>query len=155
QELLSWVNAQGGDSAPFGFRTLAVLDREEYGWMEFAAAEPCQTPAEVARFHERLGGLLAVLYALAATDCHYENLIAAGEHPVVVDLESLFHPQIQRGKQARPHEDLRSQFALHSVLRVGLLPFQIGQRDGFEGVDISGVAAVAGQPTPEKVIQWA
>ncbi len=151
QDLLAWVNAQGGHR---GFRTLAVLDRGEYGWMEFAAAEPCQSPAEVARFHERLGGLLAVLYALAATDCHYENLIAAGEHPVVVDLESLFHPQIRRGRQAKPQEDLRSQFALHSVLRVGLLPFQVGQGDDFEGVDISGVSAVAGQPTPEKVIQW-
>ncbi|HSS48176.1 MAG TPA: type 2 lanthipeptide synthetase LanM, partial [Thermoanaerobaculia bacterium] len=154
QELLAWVNAQGGDFRDLGFRTLAVLDRGDHGWMEFAAAEPCHSPADVARFHERLGGLLAVLYSLAATDCHYENLIAAGEHPVVVDLESLFHPQIQRGKQARPHEELRSQFALHSVLRVGLLPFQAGQDDDFEGVDISGVAAVAGQPTPDKVIQW-
>lgn len=154
QELLAWVNAQEGDFSPLGFRTLAVLDRGDHGWMEFAAAEPCHTPAQVARFHERLGGLLAVLYSLAATDCHYENLIAAGEHPAVIDLESLFHPQIQRGKQARPHEELRSQFALHSVLRVGLLPFQVGQGDGFEGVDISGVAAVAGQPTPDKVIQW-
>ena len=154
QQLLTWVNGQDGDFAGLGFRTLAVLDRGDHGWMEFAAADPCQTPAEVARFHERLGGLLAVLYCLAATDCHYENLIAAGEHPVVVDLESLFHPQIQRGKRARPHEELRSQFALHSVLRVGLLPFQVGQDDGFEGVDISGVAAVAGQPTPQKVIQW-
>ena len=24
-----------------------------------------------------------------------DNLIAAGEHPVLVDLESLFHPQVQ------------------------------------------------------------
>ncbi len=153
QELLAWVNGAGGDR---GFRTLAVLDRGEYGWMEFAAAAPCESRQEVARFHERLGGLLALLYALAATDCHYENLIAAGEHPVVVDLESLFHPQIQRGRRTRPREDLRSQFALHSVLRVGLLPFQVGQGEGedFVGVDISGVAAVAGQPTPQKVIQW-
>jgi type 2 lantibiotic biosynthesis protein LanM len=154
QELLTWVNAQEGDFNPLGFRTLSVLDRGDHGWMEFAAAEPCHSQEEVARFHERLGGLLAVLYSLAATDCHFENLIAAGEHPVVIDLESLFHPQIQRGKQARPHEELRSQFALHSVLRVGLLPFQVGQGDDFEGVDISGVAAVAGQPTPDKVIQW-
>ena len=157
QGLLAWVNAQDG---PLGFRTLAVLagdEDNEHGWMEFAAAEPCSSPAEVARFHERLGGLLAVLYSLAATDCHYENLIAAGEHPVVIDLESLFHPQIQRiqrGKEERPSEEIRAQFALHSVLRVGLLPFQIGQDDTFEGVDISGVAAVAGQPTPQKVIQW-
>ncbi|MFL6234704.1 MAG: type 2 lanthipeptide synthetase LanM family protein [Thermoanaerobaculia bacterium] len=150
QELLAWIHGLGGP----GFRTLGVLDRGDHGWMEFAAFEPCRSQEEVARFHERLGGLLAVLYALAATDCHHENLIAAGEHPVVVDLESLFHPQIQRGKRTRANEDLRSQFALHSVLRVGLLPFQVGQRDGFAGVDISGVAAIDGQPTPEKVIQW-
>lgn len=151
QELLAWVNAQEGHP---GFRTLAVLDAGDHGWMEFVAAGTCRSREEVARFHERLGGLLAVLYSLAATDCHYENLIAAGEHPVVVDLESLFHPQIQRGSRPRPQEDLRSQFALHSVLRVGLLPFQAGQSDDFEGTDISGVAAVAGQPSPQKVIQW-
>jgi type 2 lantibiotic biosynthesis protein LanM len=151
QELLTWID-EAADLP--GFRTLGVLDRGDHGWMEFAAAEPCRSREEVARFHERLGGLLAVLYALAATDCHYENLIAAGEHPVVVDLESLFHPQLQRGKRTRPTEDLRAQFALHSVLRVGLLPFQVGQEEGFAGVDISGVAAVDGQPTPEKVIQW-
>jgi type 2 lantibiotic biosynthesis protein LanM len=150
QELLTWINSLGGP----GLRTLGVLDRGDHGWMEFAAFEPCRSSEEVARFHERLGGLLAVLYALAATDCHHENLIAAGEHPVVVDLESLFHPQIQRGPRTRPNEDLRSQFALHSVLRVGLLPFQVGQGDDFAGVDISGVAAIDGQPTPEKVIQW-
>ena len=150
QDLLAWINSLDGP----GLRTLGVLDRGDHGWMEFAPFEPCRSPEEVARFHERLGGLLAVLFALAATDCHHENLIAAGEHPVVVDLESLFHPQVQRGKGTRPKEDLRSQFALHSVLRVGLLPFQVGGGDGFAGVDISGVAAIDGQPTPEKVIQW-
>jgi type 2 lantibiotic biosynthesis protein LanM len=157
QELLAWVNATADPQATPEdptFRTLAVLDRGGHGWMEFAAAAPCASREEVARFHERLGGLLAVLYALAATDCHYENLIAAGGHPVVVDLEALFHPQIQRGGEPRPAADLRSQLALHSVLRVGLLPFQVGVEDGFEGVDISGVSAVGGQPTPQKVVQW-
>jgi type 2 lantibiotic biosynthesis protein LanM len=151
QELLAWVNAEGDH---LGFRTLAVLDRGDHGWMEFATADPCSSREEVARFHERLGGLLAILYGLAATDCHYENLIAAGEHPVVVDLESLFHPQIQRGSRTRPQEELRSQFALHSVLRVGLLPFQIGGGEDIAGIDISGVSAVGGQQTPRKVIQW-
>ena len=151
QDLLAWINAQGDHG---GFRTLTVIDGGDHGWMEFAAAEPCSSEAEVVRFHERLGGLLAVLYSLSATDCHYENLIAAGEHPVVVDLESLFHPQIQRAGRPRPHEELRSHFALHSVLRVGLLPFRIGQGEDSEGVDISGVSEVAGQPTPQKVIQW-
>jgi type 2 lantibiotic biosynthesis protein LanM len=151
QEILDWVNGEEGHP---GFRTLAVLDRDGHGWMEFATADPCSSREEVARFHERLGGLLAVLYSLAATDCHYENLIAAGEHPVVVDLESLFHPQIQRGSRTRPQAELRSNFALHSVLRVGLLPFQIGGGEDAAGIDISGVSAVGGQRTPRKVIQW-
>jgi type 2 lantibiotic biosynthesis protein LanM len=154
QELLAWVNATAEAPDEPTFRTLSVLDRGGHGWMEFAAAAPCASRQEVARFHQRLGGLLAVLYALAATDCHYENLIAEGGHPVVVDLEALFHPQIQRGGEPRPAADLRSQLALHSVLRVGLLPFQVGVEDGFEGVDISGVSAVGGQPTPQKVVQW-
>jgi class II lanthipeptide synthase len=44
QELLTWVNAQEGDFSPLGFRTLAVLDQGDHGWMEFAAAEPCHSP---------------------------------------------------------------------------------------------------------------
>ena len=38
------------------------------------------------RFYERQGGYLALLYMLQATDFHHENLIAAGEHPVLLDL---------------------------------------------------------------------
>ena len=34
------------------------------------------------RFYRREGSLLAVLYVLAATDVHFENIVAAGEDPV-------------------------------------------------------------------------
>ena len=36
--------------------------------------------------------LQCVLYALDSTDCHMGNLIACSEHPVFVDLETLFQP---------------------------------------------------------------
>lgn len=150
QEVLAWLNRRG-DHPPW--RTLAVLDRGEYGWMEFVAAAPCAEPADVARFHRRLGGLLALLYALEATDCHFENLIAAADQPVVVDLESLFHPAGLR--EAAAQAGAASRTIGGSVLRVGLLPFQVGQSDEFAGIDLSGVAEVAGQPTPQKVLQWA
>src|SRR5262249_48799495 len=91
QELLRWLNARG-DHPPF--RILTVLDRGSYGWVEYVAARDCTSPEEVGRFYERQGGYLALLYALEATDFHYENLIAAGEHPVLIDLESLFHPRL-------------------------------------------------------------
>ncbi len=71
-----------------------MADRGAYGWTEFVEAQACDTPEQVQRFYERQGGYLALLYFLEATDFHLENLIAAGEHPVLVDLEALFHPRV-------------------------------------------------------------
>ena len=93
QRLLDWLNERGARPR---FRMLAVLDRGAYGWMEFVRATGCHSQGEVRRFYERQGGYLAILYALEATDFHYENLIADGEHPVLLDLETLFHPRIEK-----------------------------------------------------------
>src|SRR5262249_16686647 len=75
QELLKWVNERA--CCPV-FRTLNLLDRGAYGWVEFVAAEACTSTSEVQRFYERQGAYLALLYALEAIDFHSENLIAAG-----------------------------------------------------------------------------
>jgi type 2 lantibiotic biosynthesis protein LanM len=151
QDLLDWLNERGDHPA---FRTLRVLDRGDHGWVEFVEAGGCAAAGEVALYHRRLGGQLALLHALEATDFHYENLIAAGDQPVLVDLESLFHPRVPRPETKRPDERLANRELERSVLRVGLLPFRIGESDDFEGADISGVARVAGQQTPHPVIQW-
>src|SRR5262249_14693 len=91
QQLLPWLNGHG-DPPPF--RILKVLERGSYGWVEFVAVQGCASAAEVRRFYERQGGYLALLYALEAIDFHSENLVAAGEGPVLLDLEALFHPHI-------------------------------------------------------------
>jgi len=151
QDVLAWLNATGGLPP---FRTLQVLDRGEHGWMEYVASGDCASRQEVALYHRRLGGLLAVLYVLEATDCHFENLIAAGDQPVVVDLEALFHPRMEPRETPRPDERLAGHLLAESVLRIGLLPFRVSDGDGIPGADLSGVAIVAGQPTPQPVIQW-
>jgi type 2 lantibiotic biosynthesis protein LanM len=150
QELLEWLNERAGWSP---FRTLRVLDRPDYGWVEFVAAGGCSSSAELTRFYERQGAYLAVLYALEATDFHFENLIAAGEHPVLPDLEALFHPRIDRA-DLRQAEALAGNAIAHSMARVGLLP-QLGWGSGAaDGVDLSGLGSVAGQLTPRPVPQW-
>ena len=63
------------------------------------------------RFYRRAGALLALLYAVRASDCHYENLIACGEHPVLIDTETLVQPQLRTDRRRA-----------HSVLECGLLP---------------------------------
>lgn len=151
QELLDWLGRHGVEP---GWRRLGVLDRGSHGWMEFVAAEPCADLAGVRRFHLRLGGLLAVLYLLEASDCHFENLIAAGEHPVLVDLETLFHPHPPAPTDLAPELVALTGALSHSVLRVGLLPFRVGAEEGFAGADVSGLGKVEGDLTPDPVPQF-
>lgn len=151
QELLTWLNERGNHPP---FRTLKVLDRNTYGWVEFIAAQACHSTEELERFYQRQGGYLALLYAIEATDFHFENLIAAGEHPVLIDLESLFHPY--SGEiDGQASIFLASKTMTYSVLRVGLLPQRIWANAESEGVDISGLGAVAGQMSPNATPSWA
>jgi type 2 lantibiotic biosynthesis protein LanM len=151
QQLLKWLDRRG-DHPPF--RVLKILDRGSHGWAEFVHARPCASPDDVARYHVRLGGLLAVLYAVGAVDFHFENLIADADQPVAVDLESLFHPRIPRRESESPDERLAGRLLGESVLRAGLLPFRVGQQEGFAGSDVSGVASVAGTLSPNRMLHW-
>jgi type 2 lantibiotic biosynthesis protein LanM len=151
QELLAWLEARGMAEP---LRRLAVLDRGDYGWMEHVDARGCAGEEEVRRYHRRLGGLLAILHAVAATDIHFENLIACGDQPVPIDLETLFHPAPPHPDPQRADERIASYALSRSVLRIGLLPFRAGESGDFEGIDLSGVASVAGQPSPDRALHW-
>jgi type 2 lantibiotic biosynthesis protein LanM len=150
QELLTWLNGRGDHPA---FRTLTILDRGPYGWTEFVTAQGCTSSDGVQRFYECQGGYLALLYVLEATDFHSENLIAAGEHPVLIDLEALFHPRIGAIDPKQADQFAGSRLS-YSVMRVGLLPQRRGSNAESEGIDISGLGGEAGQLTPEGVPYW-
>jgi len=137
QELLTWFNTK---SELLQFRTLQILDRGSYGWVEFAHASSCETSAAVESFYQRLGGLLALLHAIQGTDFHAENLIAVGENPVLIDLESLFHPHPVAPNSPNSVLPARQEMG-KSVLRVGLLP----QPQAIAG-DAVDVSAIGGNP---------
>src|SRR5262249_28480731 len=124
QDLLAWLDRH---RAPANLRTFRVLDRGDYGWVEFVQAQPCHRPAELGSYHQRLGALLAILHMAGAVDFHFQNLVAAGEQPVAVDLESLFHPALPLAESAPADERLAAKALGESVLRVGLLPFRVGE----------------------------
>src|SRR5579885_721093 len=150
QQLLTWLNEHGAQPA---FRTMKLLARDGYGWSEFINAYSCTSQEEVARFYERQGSYLALLYALNATDCHVENLIAAGEDPFLVDLEALFHPQVGGGDPTQPYY-LGMAAMDQSVFRVGLLPYRIWSNKDTIGVDLSGLGGHEGQMTPNALPKW-
>ncbi|HWN41087.1 MAG TPA: type 2 lanthipeptide synthetase LanM family protein [Thermoanaerobaculia bacterium] len=142
QELLAWLNDRGdrGGVPPLG--CLKILDRGSYGWMEHVAAHPCETPDKVERFHERQGAWVALFYVLEATDFHHENLIAAGEHPIPIDLETLFQPELADQTASGPGYVPTA----HTVLRSGLLPRQFGANAKAKtGLDLTGMGGTGGQ----------
>jgi len=146
--LLEWCNTQ---DIRCKFLQVGLVDRGTYGWMEYVEAKDPQSRREVERFYYRLGALLAVLHLLNATDCHFENVIAHGEHPVFIDTETLFHAP----SKAPPNAPVRAflqQVGEHTVLRVGLLPqrFWAGKKEG--GIDLSAVGGSSGQLTPGEVL---
>jgi type 2 lantibiotic biosynthesis protein LanM len=139
QALLAWLDGRQPGPAPgLAFRTFQVIDRGRYGWVETVPHRPCSTPEEVERFYGRQGANLAVLHALGGTDMHADNIIASGEHPVVVDAEALFDTRPAGG--AVPERA--------SVLRIGLLPHGAD-------TDLSGLGGAGGQLSVVPVAAWA
>lgn len=143
QEMLSWLNDRTGGLT---FRTLAILDCGSHGWMEFVAAENCESMDGIQRFYERQGGYLAIVHLLNGTDFHCENVIANGENPVLVDLETLFHPHMPRGRPGGHGIDPEGWET--SVLRTGLLPTPLRLSAEAPPLDRSGLGAPQSQITP-------
>ncbi len=81
------------DGCPLTPRFPRLLDCGDHGWSEAVAENP-PDGAAAATFFLRLGALAALIGACGGTDCHRENIVAAGEHPVLVDAEPLLHPRI-------------------------------------------------------------
>ncbi|HEX2831670.1 MAG TPA: type 2 lanthipeptide synthetase LanM family protein [Thermoanaerobaculia bacterium] len=148
QQLLGWLNERGWTPS---FRQLAVLDRGLYGWMEMVHTGPCADEAALQRFMERQGGYLALLYALDGTDFHHENLLASGEQPILIDLETLFQPWLTTRDlheiERTPGAPLRN-----TVLRPNLLPERWYGDKNNPGVDLSGLTAAEGQLTPRPML---
>ena len=139
-QFLDWCNSH---SASLPFKVLQVLNRSTHGWVEYVESLPCEDEAAAQRFYQRAGMLLCLIHALEGTDCHNENLIASGEHPVLVDMETLLH---HRAKTMSANKSdamaLVAQHLAESVLRTILLP-QWGMLPNDQlALDLSGLGGV-------------
>jgi type 2 lantibiotic biosynthesis protein LanM len=150
QQFVAWL-AERGFEPPL--QILRVLDRGDYGWTERVDRRDCNTKDQVKRFYVRLGGYLALVYLLGGTDFHLENIIACGEHPVLVDLETALHPRPLLRDQTI--NDIQARALLDSVMSTGLLPQRYWGEDEFGGVELSGLG---GEPDQQDVVEtrlWA
>ncbi|KAB8330745.1 type 2 lantipeptide synthetase LanM [Scytonema tolypothrichoides VB-61278] len=160
-QLLSWCNQHFvltlHPVVLHPFKIIKVIDCKTHGWMEYVEHLPCEDEAAAQRYYQRVGMLLCLVYLLQGNDCHQENLIACGEHPVLVDLETLLHPY---AREVNPTEEVGAQSLANeqlfedSVLRTGLLPRWEFGADGGKAHDISGLGGFGEQEIPIRIQKW-
>ncbi|MDO4338237.1 MAG: type 2 lanthipeptide synthetase LanM [Eubacteriales bacterium] len=102
------------------YKKVQYLSRDTYGWEENVENRSCKTKEEVDRYYFRMGIHLFIGYALSATDLHGENIVAHGEHPVIVDMETFpgYFIQTEEGSADRKTETILA----GSVIHTGMLP---------------------------------
>jgi len=147
---------QGRNDDIIDFRILKILSRDSYGWIEFVEQKSCSNENQARRFYLRAGMLLCLLYMLGATDCHSENLIANGEYPVLVDLETVMQHQVSsnEGISEKSAALIAHNHLQDSVLRTGLLPFWEFRPGNSTAYDYSAFGNTYSQTTREPVPIW-
>jgi type 2 lantibiotic biosynthesis protein LanM len=156
-DLLTWCNTSGL-TAP-RLKPLRVLNRGNHGWMEYAEHTSCATQQEVEDYYRRAGMLLCLLYVLGGTDMHYSNVIACGEHPLLIDLETVttpgYLPQMwSAGLLAHSPQSEVSDCLWHTVLRTSLLPEWSPSGEANHACDISGLGGVEGHTHTHPHRRW-
>ncbi|MGH6770255.1 MAG: type 2 lanthipeptide synthetase LanM family protein [Xanthobacteraceae bacterium] len=121
-DLVERLNADG---APVELKAARTLVRDSYGWTEFVDHIGCSDAHGCKRFFRRAGAWLALFYCFSGTDLHQENIVAAGDHPVPIDLEMMLQAIPGRTKTEDSEADAfeaAMETVANSVLVVGLLP---------------------------------
>ncbi|WP_069812283.1 type 2 lanthipeptide synthetase LanM family protein [Streptomyces sp. TP-A0874] len=146
-EVVGWLNTK---VPGLGLRTPRSVRGEGYGWLEFVEHRWCASVTEADRFYRRQGALLALLYAVDGADMHYENVIASGDQPVLVDAETLLHSGLPAARTAGP--DPAADALESSVHRTCLLPHLLIGEHG--ALDISALGRAEGGAYPSEGIRW-
>jgi type 2 lantibiotic biosynthesis protein LanM len=151
-QLLTWLNEQG---CPLPQRNLQVLNCGNHGWVEYVEPLPCEDKAQLQRHYQRAGMLLCLTYVLDAIDCHHENVIACGEHPLLIDAETLMqHRSKESLEKMQNAQELAFNQINHSVQRTAFLPaWHFGGEDNYN-FDFSGLGSQVQKPWLYKGFKW-
>ena len=151
-KVVEWLNSSNELEQ---LKIVKTLDKGSYGWVEFIEPHECSSPEQVSQFYKRIGQLIFLVYLFEGTDCHYENIIASGDQPVIIDLETLFQPELNfKTIDGKPNSAIKAaEIMMRSVFATGFLPFwKIGI--GGSKIDMGGLANNRGQISLGKSEKW-
>ncbi len=138
QDIFLWIQ----EHTNIHFLAPKLIDKHDYSWSEFIKQSDGITEAsKINRFYERLGGLLAITYACRGRDLHCENIIACGEHPVLVDYECFLVPNVLDDKESVFESTVYDCMILTNF---SFLFHKLG------GLDLSSLSGYGGQMSPSR-----
>ena len=143
--VLRWFNST---DPLYSLRPVRCVARAEHGWFEFVDGDAGTDVDGADRYAWRLGALTALLHFLRATDFHYENIVAVGDHPVAVDLEALLHIDKEAASAGNAMvRNVANEFLTSSVYSIGVLPTKLVATVDGQAVmtDISAIGATGDQ----------
>ena len=138
---------------PVELKAMRTIARDGYGWTEFVDHTAGTDREGCNRFFRRAGAWLALFHCFAATDMHQENMIAAGDHLVPIDLEMILQATADERKAQDPEGqafDAATEIIANSVLTVGLLPAYGRTPDN----KIFAVGAMTADQNAKTKLQW-
>lgn len=144
QEIYTWL---AGECHMEGY-TYKILDKGRHGWCEAVLSGDCTNEDQVKRYFYRLGLQLFICYLFSVKDMHFENILACGEHPVLVDLET-FPGRAFSGNDMSMTGQAFTRLA-DSVLMTGALPITVWNFDG-QGVRLGAIGRQEKQKLPVRV----
>jgi len=148
-DLVQWLNERG---TPYDFKLLHIVQRPDYGWIEFAKQEAIRDEQGASRFYLRSGSLLALLYSLDGLDFHHENVIACNEYPTPIDFETIVQHEAKLSNKDEEMISAAQKSIGRSVLKTHFLPQLYKIRGNY--VDISGMGAGFNKEISMEVLKW-
>lgn len=143
-ELLQWISERT-NITQYSYR---FLSKKNYSWSSVVCYKECDTVGQLREYYKRLGVQIFLAYLLGTRDLHFENLIASGEYPVLVDLETLVNIKYNY-KCETAKEEILYQLS-QSVLYSGILPYYHWSQNG-TGINSSAINGTKNQVYPFKI----
>ncbi|HEU3955967.1 lantibiotic modifying enzyme [Streptococcus pneumoniae] len=141
KNLIDWFNK---NSQGKKLKVQNLLVKNDHGYEEFVESKECHSEDEVCSFYRRIGSLIAIVYLLNGNDIHMENIIANGEFPYLIDLETLLQVPLQ--STGDNYIDKFNEYMFNRLERTLFLPgVYIINEDGEKGLDFSAITGKGGK----------
>lgn len=138
-KFINWVNENSG---LLDIANTEGIYCDKYSFEKFVEYKECNSEQQIKNYYRRFGHVVALAHTLCANDLHSENLIASGEYPTIIDLETIIQAELklELSSKERASLEIKKDISMNSVQFTALLPMIAfnNNKEG-KGIDISAL----------------